>query len=57
MKPFFLLLTYGYKLVHQTKMIKLDEMQFSRENVDPTAMEDPPYENSFQKFFGWILLK
>ncbi|KAH9948277.1 amino acid permease-domain-containing protein [Amylocystis lapponica] len=37
--PFFILLTFGYKLIHKTKLVRLDEMTFSREVV-PEKVED-----------------
>ncbi|KAI0642859.1 amino acid permease-domain-containing protein [Trametes meyenii] len=41
--PFFLLLTFGYKLIKQTQMTPLDEMVFIRGRVPPyDAKEDEP---------------
>ena len=56
-QPFFLLLTFGYKMIHQTKMIPVHEMQFERQNVDAAAQEDPPYLDALQRLFGWLLVK
>lgn len=55
-KPFFLLLTFGYKLIYQTKMISLDEMDFSRINVDEDAQRDPDYRSPLARMMGWLLV-
>ncbi|KAL1946117.1 hypothetical protein VTO73DRAFT_15244 [Trametes versicolor] len=52
--PFFLLLTFGYKLIKQTRMTPLDEMVFYRGRVpsfDP--LEDEP-KNWLEKLLQWV---
>ncbi|KAI0369433.1 hypothetical protein BV20DRAFT_968017 [Pilatotrama ljubarskyi] len=52
--PFFLLLTFGYKLIKQTQMISLDEMVFYRGRVVPyDAQEDEP-RNRLERLLRWI---
>ncbi|KAI0930952.1 hypothetical protein AcW1_007164 [Taiwanofungus camphoratus] len=53
--PFFMLLTFGYKLVHQTKMVKLDEMDFSRQNVPEFAEHEEIPRNIFDKILQTIV--
>ncbi|CAL1713779.1 unnamed protein product [Somion occarium] len=48
--PFFLLLTFGYKLIHQTKMIKLEDMTFSRGDVPEHVEEEE------RSFLRWLLV-
>ncbi|KAI0823275.1 amino acid permease-domain-containing protein [Trametes gibbosa] len=45
--PFFLLLTFGYKLIKQTKMISTDEMAFFRGSV-------PPYNSDDERPKSWL---
>ncbi|KAK7682321.1 hypothetical protein QCA50_014525 [Cerrena zonata] len=52
--PFFLLLTFGYKLIYQTKMVKLEEMSFSRENI-PEPVERKPTTRR-EGFLRWLLV-
>ncbi|EKM49842.1 uncharacterized protein PHACADRAFT_214363 [Phanerochaete carnosa HHB-10118-sp] len=52
--PFFLLLTFGYKLIYQTKMVALDDMDFSHVNVDDDAQRDPDYASPLAKVLGWL---
>ncbi|EKM49844.1 uncharacterized protein PHACADRAFT_214364 [Phanerochaete carnosa HHB-10118-sp] len=54
--PFFLLLTFGYKLIYQTKMVALDDMDFSRVNVDDDAQRDPDYASPLARVLGWLLV-
>ncbi|CDO72292.1 hypothetical protein BN946_scf184970.g144 [Trametes cinnabarina] len=52
--PFFLLLTFGYKLIKQTRMLSLDEMVFDRGTVPPlTGDEDVP-KNWLERFLQWL---
>lgn len=50
-----MLLTFGYKLVHQTKMVKLDEMDFSRQNVPEFAEHEEIPRNIFDKILQTIV--
>ncbi|GJE92572.1 amino acid permease-domain-containing protein [Phanerochaete sordida] len=54
--PFFFLLLFGYKLIYQTRMISLDEMDFSRVNVDEDAQHDPEYTSPLARVLGWLLV-
>lgn len=54
--PFFFLLTFGYKLIYQTKMISLDDMDFSQVNVDEDAQRDPEYSSPLARVLGWLLV-
>jgi len=47
--PLFVLLTFGYKLIYQTKLVPLDEMTFSREDVPEKLEEDDPPRNIWEK--------
>lgn len=56
LQPFFLLLTFGYKLIHQTKMIKLEDMDFSRGDVNEEEQKDPVYSSAWRRILGWLLV-
>jgi len=53
--PFFLLLTFGYKLIHRTKMVSLDEMTFERKNV-PEPEKTPKTKSKREGLMRWLLL-
>ncbi|KAH8082453.1 amino acid permease-domain-containing protein [Cristinia sonorae] len=53
--PFFLLLTFGYKLIHRTKMVGLDEMTFERKNV-PEPEHPPEPKSKAEGIMRWLLL-
>lgn len=55
-QPFFLLLTFGYKLIHQTKMVRYQDMNFSRGNVPP-RVDDPVSHRFVDKILGWLLVR
>ncbi|KAK7689427.1 hypothetical protein QCA50_007219 [Cerrena zonata] len=50
----FLLLTFGYKLIHQTKMVELGQMSFARENV-PEPIEKRT-KSKREGFLKWLLV-
>ncbi|OBZ71741.1 Lysine-specific permease [Grifola frondosa] len=54
--PFFIILTFGYKLINQTKLIPLDEMQFSRGDVPDyyETIQDGP-RNLWERFIWWLI--
>ncbi|KAI0350171.1 hypothetical protein OH77DRAFT_1431318 [Trametes cingulata] len=52
--PFFLLLTFGYKLIKQTQMISLDEMVFYRGRVVPYDPSDDEPQNRLERLLQWI---
>lgn len=59
LQPFFLLLTFGYKLIHQTKMVRLEDMDFSRGDFKGTPeaeVEDPSDRSVWRRLLGWLLL-
>ncbi|KAL1946120.1 hypothetical protein VTO73DRAFT_15247 [Trametes versicolor] len=51
--PFFLLLTFGYKLIKQTQMTPLDEMVFYRGRVPPRDMDNEAPKNRLERFLQW----
>ncbi|TCD65856.1 hypothetical protein EIP91_002117 [Steccherinum ochraceum] len=53
--PFFLLLTFGYKLIHRTKMVRLDEMTFEGKNI-PEPEEPPAARSRREGLLRWMLL-
>ena len=52
-QPFFLLLTFGYKLIKQTEMIPLDKMQFDRGEIPPLG----PDKREPDGWLDWLLIK
>ncbi|KAI0629930.1 amino acid permease-domain-containing protein [Trametes polyzona] len=52
--PFFLLLTYGYKLIKQTQMTPLEEMVFTRGRVPPRDPDEENPKNRFERLLRWI---
>ncbi|KAH9849492.1 amino acid permease-domain-containing protein [Lenzites betulinus] len=52
--PFFLLLTFGYKLIKQTKMISTDEMAFFQGRIPPYNPDDEGPKNWLQRCLEWI---
>jgi amino acid transporter len=52
--PFFIILTVGYKLVHQTRIVPLNKMTFSVENV-PEVQEIPPPKNFWKRVWYTIV--
>jgi hypothetical protein len=42
LQPFFVLMTVGYKLVHQTRMVTFERMSFAAEGVpEPDPLPSP----------------
>ncbi|KAI8986293.1 amino acid permease-domain-containing protein [Trametes punicea] len=54
--PFFLLLTFGYKLIKQTKMWSLDDMVFDRGRVPPYHGDIEAPKNWLERFLQWLRL-
>ncbi|KAI0088652.1 amino acid permease-domain-containing protein [Irpex rosettiformis] len=53
--PFFALLTLGYKIIHQTKLVQLDEMDFEKVYfVPPEEDERPPSRR--ERILGHLLV-
>ncbi|EIW52347.1 uncharacterized protein TRAVEDRAFT_75343 [Trametes versicolor FP-101664 SS1] len=52
--PFFLLLTFGYKLIKQTQMTRLDEMVFYRGRIPPFDPRNEEPKNRLERFLQWI---
>ncbi|KAH9891921.1 amino acid permease-domain-containing protein [Cubamyces lactineus] len=53
--PFFLLLTFGYKLIKQTRMFSLDEMVFDQGSVPQLRDEDTDAPKHWlEKFLQWV---
>ncbi|KIP02974.1 hypothetical protein PHLGIDRAFT_130425 [Phlebiopsis gigantea 11061_1 CR5-6] len=55
--PVFILLTFGYKLIYQTKMVSVEEMVFSNMEVNKAAQQDAPYETTRRRILGWLLVE
>jgi len=53
--PFFILLTFGYKLIHRTRMVKLDEMTFSREDVPEEIEPEGEPRNFYERIMRIII--
>ncbi|THH31588.1 hypothetical protein EUX98_g2586 [Antrodiella citrinella] len=53
--PFFILLTFGYKLIHRTKMVKLEEMTFERHHV-PEPEKPPKTRSAREGVMKWLLM-
>ena len=54
-QPFFLLLTFGYKLIKQTRMFSLDEMVFDQGSVPQLRDEDTDVpKNWLERFLQWV---
>ncbi|KAI1789950.1 amino acid permease-domain-containing protein [Ganoderma leucocontextum] len=54
--PFFLLLTFGYKLIKQTEMIPLEKMTFYQGQLPPYNPEDDEPKGWLEKLLAWLLL-
>jgi amino acid permease len=52
--PFFIILTVGYKLVHQTRLVPLNRMTFSVENI-PEEEEMPKPRNLWERIWYTII--
>ena len=55
-QPFFLLLTFGYKLIKQTEMIPLEQMTFYQGQLPPFNPEDNEPKGWLEKLLAWLLL-
>ncbi|PIL34845.1 transporter [Ganoderma sinense ZZ0214-1] len=53
--PFFLLLTFGYKLIKQTEMIPLEKMTFYQGQLPPYTEDNEP-KGWLEKLLAWLLL-
>ncbi|KAI0687059.1 amino acid permease-domain-containing protein [Earliella scabrosa] len=54
--PFFLLLTFGYKLIKQTKMIRLEDMTFYRGRKRGEDSEEDAPNGYLERFLTWLLI-
>ncbi|KAJ3549374.1 hypothetical protein NM688_g5183 [Phlebia brevispora] len=54
--PFFVLLTFGYKLIHQTKMVPVEEMPFSDRGDVPPPEEEPAFHNPLSRLWGSLFV-
>ncbi|KAI0747491.1 amino acid permease-domain-containing protein [Fomes fomentarius] len=52
--PFFLLLTFGYKLIKQTRMISLDRMSFDPGRRPPPVPEEEP-KGRLERVLAWLM--
>ncbi|KAI0775611.1 amino acid permease-domain-containing protein [Trametes elegans] len=52
--PFFLLLTFGYKLIKQTQMTAVDEMVFFRGRVPPYNPHEEAPKNWLERLLQWV---
>lgn len=55
-QPFFLLLTFGYKLIKQTEMIPLDKMTFYQGNMPPRDPRDEEPQGKLERVLQWLML-
>ena len=55
-QPFFVLLTFGYKLIKQTEMIPLEKMTFYQGQLPPFNPEDNEPKGWLEKLLAWLLL-
>ena len=55
-QPFFLLLTFGYKLIKQTKMIRLEDMTFYRGRKRGEDSEEDAPNGYLERFLTWLLI-
>lgn len=58
-QPCFVFLTLGYKLIHRTKMVTLEEMCFAPGGVPPLpadALNKLNPKRGWRKILGWVLL-
>ena len=54
LKPFFVLLTFGYKLINQTEMIPLEKMTFDRGKVPPMKPDEPEPDGWVERVLRWL---
>ncbi|KAI0088659.1 amino acid permease-domain-containing protein [Irpex rosettiformis] len=52
--PFFALLTLGYKIIHQTKLVQLEEMDFEKVYFVPEEVHRPPTRR--ERILGHLLV-
>ncbi|KAI0073009.1 hypothetical protein K474DRAFT_1604052 [Panus rudis PR-1116 ss-1] len=52
--PFFLLLTFGYKLIHQTKMLSVEEMSFDVSS--PALPKEEEVKSKREGIMRWLLM-
>lgn len=55
-QPFFLLLTFGYKLIKQTEMIPLEKMTFYQGQLPQFNLEDSEPKGRLERLLAWLLL-
>lgn len=53
-QPFFLLLTFGYKLIKQTRMISLDKMSFDPGRRPLPVPEEEP-KGRLERVLAWLM--
>ncbi|KAM5541191.1 hypothetical protein V8D89_005120 [Ganoderma adspersum] len=54
--PFFLLLTFGYKLIKQTEMIPLEKMTFYQGQLPDNNPEDNEPKGRLERLLAWLWL-
>ena len=54
LQPFFILLTYGYKLIKQTEMIPLDKMTFYRGEIPPIEPDEAEPQGWIERVLHWL---
>ncbi|TFK85813.1 hypothetical protein K466DRAFT_494033 [Polyporus arcularius HHB13444] len=54
--PFFLLLTFGYKLIKQTEMIPLDSMTFYQGEIPPYDPSTDEPKGRVERFLAWLMV-
>ena len=55
-QPFFVLLTFGYKLIKQTEMIPLEKMTFYQGQLPEYNPEDSEPKGRLERLLAWLLL-
>ena len=55
-QPFFLLLTFGYKLIKQTEMMPLEKMTFNQGRLPDNNPEDNEPKGRLERLLAWLLL-
>ena len=55
LQPFFVLLTFGYKLIHKTEKVQVEDMTFSREKA-PRPVKEPRSNRLIDRILGFLLV-
>ncbi|KIP02937.1 hypothetical protein PHLGIDRAFT_270300 [Phlebiopsis gigantea 11061_1 CR5-6] len=55
--PLFFLLTFGYKLIYQTEMVRVENMDFSRGGTTTNEQfeKKPVYKDGWRKTLHWLI--